>query len=170
MAGGAASSSSATTYIESGAGVAAGGRTGWTSVVTGALFFPFLFLAPLIGMVPPQATAPALIIVGWLLISSLTESEGEAEEVETGRTGAGVKLAGIDFHDLAIGLSAALIIMIMPFTWSITNGIGFGFIAYTLVRVAEGDWRKVHPFMFGATAAFILYFMIPLLQDNISWI
>ena len=170
MAGGAASSSSATTYIESGAGVAAGGRTGWTSVVTGALFFPFLFLAPLIGMVPPQATAPALIIVGWLLISSLTESEGEAEEVETGRTGASVKLAGIDFHDLAIGLSAALIIMIMPFTWSITNGIGFGFIAYTLVRVAEGDWRKVHPFMFGATAAFILYFMVPFLQDNLSWI
>ncbi len=160
MAGGAASSSSATTYIESGAGVAAGGRTGWTSVVTGALFFPFLFLAPLIGMVPPQATAPALIIVGWLLISSLTESEGEAEEVETGRTGTGVKLAGIDFHDLAIGLSAALIIMIMPFTWSITNGIGFGFIAYTLVHVAEGDWRKVHPFMFGATGR-----LHPLLHD-----
>jgi adenine/guanine/hypoxanthine permease len=170
MAGGAASSSSATTYIESGAGVEAGGRTGWTSIVTGALFFPFLFLAPLIGMVPPQATAPALIIVGWLLISSLTEAEGEADAVETGRTGPQVKLAGIDFHDLAIGLAAALTIMIMPFTWSITNGIGFGFIAYTLVRVAQGDWRKVHPFMYGATAAFILYFMVPVLQDNLSWI
>jgi AGZA family xanthine/uracil permease-like MFS transporter len=100
----------------------------------------------------------------------LTEAEGEADEVETGRTEPGVKLAGIDFHDLAIGLAAALTIMIMPFTWSITNGIGFGFIAYTLVRVAQGDWRKVHPFMFGATAAFILYFMVPVLQDNLSWI
>ena len=74
------------------------------------------------------------------------------------------------YLDLAIGLAAALTIMIMPFTWSITNGIGFGFIAYTLVRVAQGDWRKVHSFMYGATAAFILYFMVPVLQDNLSWI
>ena len=81
-----------------------------------------------------------------------------------------MKLAGIDFHDLAIGLPAALIIMIMPFTYSITNGIGFGFIAYVLIRAAQGDWRKVHPFMFGATAAFILYFLVPLLQDNLCWI
>jgi AGZA family xanthine/uracil permease-like MFS transporter len=165
-AGGAASASSATTYIESGAGVGAGGRTGWTSVVTGLLFFPFLFLAPLIGMVPPQATAPALIIVGWLLISSLTEAE---EEAEPGRTRTS-KLAGIDFHDLAIGLSAALVIMIMPFTWSITNGIGFGFIAYTLVRIVEGQARRVHPFMYAAAGAFALYFLVPLLQDHVSWI
>jgi AGZA family xanthine/uracil permease-like MFS transporter len=168
VTGGAASSSSATTYIESGAGVAAGGRTGWTSVVTGALFFPFLFLAPLIGMVPPQATAPALIIVGWLLISSLTEAEGEADR-ESEATGPR-KLAGIDFHDLAIGLAAALTIMIMPFTWSITNGIGFGFIAYTVVRVAQGRSREVHPFMFAAAGAFALYFLVPLLQDNLSWV
>jgi AGZA family xanthine/uracil permease-like MFS transporter len=168
VAGGAASSSSATTYIESGAGVAAGGRTGWTSVVTGAFFFPFLFLAPLIGMVPPQATAPALIIVGWLLISSLTEAEGEAD-AESEAT-ASRKLAGIDFHDLAIGLAAALVIMIMPFTWSITNGIGFGFITYVVVRVAQGRWRTVHPFMFVAAGAFTLYFLVPLLQDNLSWV
>ncbi len=168
VAGGAASSSSATTYIESGAGVAAGGRTGWTSVVTGALFFPFLFLAPLIGMVPPQATAPALIIVGWLLISSLTEAEGEADPNADDPSTR--KLAGIDFHDLAIGLSAALVIMIMPFTWSITNGIGFGFITYTVVRVAQGRWRTVHPFMYAAAGAFTLYFLVPLLQDNLSWI
>jgi AGZA family xanthine/uracil permease-like MFS transporter len=167
VAGGAASSSSATTYIESGAGIGAGGRTGWVSVVTGALFFPFLFLAPLIGMVPPQATAPALIIVGWLLISSLTEAEEEADPEATRRP---FKIAGIDFHDLAIGLSAALVIMIMPFTWSITNGIGFGFIAYTVVRLAQGEWRRVHPFMYGATAAFALYFLVPLLQDHLSWI
>ena len=165
MAGGAASTSSATTYIESGSGVAAGGRTGWVAVVAGALFLPFMFLSPLIGMVPPQATAAALIIVGFLMISSLTEAEGEAE---SGRSGS--KLAGIDFHDLAIGLSAALIIMVMPFTYSITNGIGFGFITYTVVMAARGDRKKVHPLMWAVSAAFLLYFLVPLLQENISWI
>ncbi len=81
-AGGFASASSATTYIESAAGVGVGGRTGWVSVITGALFFPFMFIAPLIGMVPPQATAPALIIVGWLMIRVLSEREEEAEAAE----------------------------------------------------------------------------------------
>ena len=60
--------------------------------------------------------------------------------------------------------------MIMPFTWSITNGIGFGFIAYVLVRVAQGDARKVHPFMYLSAGAFALYFLVPLLQDHLSWI
>ena len=166
LAGGAASASSATTYIESGAGVGVGGRTGWVSVVTGALFFPFLFVAPLIGMVPAQATAPALILVGWLMITALTEAEERAE----GEPAAERKLAGIDFHDLAIGLSAALTIMIMPFTYSITNGIGFGFIAYVLIRVAQGQWRRVHPLMYAAAVAFALFFLIPLLHDNLGWI
>jgi AGZA family xanthine/uracil permease-like MFS transporter len=167
MAGGAASASSATTYIESGAGVASGGRTGWVSVVTGALFFPFMFFAPLIGMVPPEATAAALVIVGWLMITTLTEAE---EEIEGDPVLARRKFAGIDFHDFAIGFSAALVIMIMPFTYSITNGIGFGFIAYVLIRVAQGEWRRVHPFMFVAAGAFALYFLVPLLQDNLDWI
>jgi adenine/guanine/hypoxanthine permease len=167
MAGGAASASSATTYIESGAGVGAGGRTGWVSVVTGALFFPFMFFAPLIGMVPAQATAPALIIVGWLMITALTESE---ERVETEGARVERKIAGIDFHDFAIGLSAALTIMVMPFSYSITNGIGFGFIAYVVIRVAQGEWRRVHPLMYVAAGGFTLYFLIPLLQDNLSWI
>ena len=168
MAGGAASASSATTYIESSAGVGVGGRTGWVSVVTGALFFPFLFLAPLIGMVPPQATAPALILIGWLMISVLTESEGEAEGEAPGAQRR--KLAGIDFHDVGIGLSAAIIIMFMPFTFSITDGIAAGFIVFVLVRVAERRARDVHPLMFGAAGAFVLYFLIPLLQDTFDWI
>ena len=98
IAGGAASTSSATTYIESGAGVAGGGRTGWVAVVCGALFFPFIFFAPIIGMVPPQATRLRSIIVGYLMISALTEAEEEAEP----RTAASARsaLAGIDFHDL----------------------------------------------------------------------
>ncbi len=176
IAGGSASASSATTYIESASGVGVGGRTGWVSVVTGALFFPFMFLAPLIGMVPPQATAPALIIVGWLMISVLTESEEQAELVEEiadeeqpGRI-RGRKLAGIDFHDVALGLSAAIVIMIMPFSFSITNGIGFGFIAYVVIRLAQGRWRAVHPLMYAAAFAFALYFLVPLLQKTFDWI
>jgi adenine/guanine/hypoxanthine permease len=182
-AGGAVSASSATTYIESSAGVAVGGRTGWVSVVTGALFFPFMFIAPLIGMVPPQATAPALLIVAWLMISVLTEVEEEAEVVETGRAGEEAttaqttattrprrKLAGIDFHDLALGLSAAVVIMFMPFSFSITDGIAAGFIVYVLARAFQGAWRTVHPLMWGSALAFAIYFAIPLMQQEFSWI
>jgi adenine/guanine/hypoxanthine permease len=169
-AGGFVSASSATTYIESASGVGVGGRTGWVSVVTGALFFPFMFLAPLIGMVPPQATAPALIIVGWLMISVLTEGEEEAEEEESGGVRADRKLVGIDFHDVALGLSAAIAIMFMPFTFSITDGIAAGFIAYVWIRICQGQWRRVHPLMFLAAFAFALYFAVPILQQEFDWI
>ena len=165
VAGGAASSSSATTYIESASGVSVGGRTGWVAVVCGALFFPFMFFAPIIGMVPPQATAPALILVGFLMMTALTEAEERAEGVDDHR-----KLAGIDFTDLAIGLAAALTIMFMPFTFSITDGIGIGFLAYVVARSAQGRMREVHPFMWLASAAFFLYFLVPFLQDTFDWI
>jgi AGZA family xanthine/uracil permease-like MFS transporter len=164
VAGGAASSSSATTYIESASGVSVGGRTGWVAVVAGALFFPFMFFAPVIGMVPPQATAPALIIVGFLMMSQLTEWEEDAEGNRVR------KVAGIDFTDLGIGLAAALTIMLMPFTFSITNGIGMGFLAYVVARAAQGRAKDVHPFMWVASAAFALYFLIPFLQDTFDWI
>jgi AGZA family xanthine/uracil permease-like MFS transporter len=165
VAGGAASTSSATTYIESASGVGVGGRTGWVAVVAGALFFPFMFFAPIIGMVPPQATAPALILVGFLMMSALTEAEEEAEDGTAGR-----KLAGIDFSEVGIGIAAALTIMIMPFTFSITNGIGMGFLAFTTARTAQGRAREVHPFMWIASAAFLLYFLVPFLQDTFDWI
>jgi AGZA family xanthine/uracil permease-like MFS transporter len=168
MAGGAASASSATTYIESGAGVGVGGRTGWVSVVTGALFFPFMFFAPIIGMVPAQATGAALVIVGFLMITALSEYE---ERAEPGRDATARRaLAGIDFNNLAIGFAAMLAIVIMPFTYSITNGIGFGFIAYVVIRVAEGAWRRVHPLMYVVAGLFALYFLVPLLQDHFSWV
>src|SRR3954453_11340177 len=165
MAGGASSTSSATTYIESGAGVGAGGRTGWGAVVCGALFIPFLFFAPIIGMGPPQGAAAALIVVGYLMISSLTEAEEEAEH-GTHAT----KLAGINFHSLEIGLPAALIILFMPLSYSITNGIGFGFVAYVLIMAAKGRAKAVHPLMWVIAGAFLLYFFVPLLQDHLSWI
>ncbi|MBA2360918.1 MAG: NCS2 family permease [Actinobacteria bacterium] len=184
--GGFASASSATTYIESASGVGVGGRTGWVSVVTGFLFFPFMFLAPLIGMVPPQATAPALIIVGWLMISVLTEIEEEAE-VESGDPlrhdpGQGEpaaarrpttperRLAGIDFHDIALGLAAAVAIMFMPFTFSITDGIAAGFIVYVWIRICQGQWARVHPLMYVSALAFAFYFAVPILQQELSWI
>src|SRR5215213_111681 len=190
-AGGAASASSATTYIESASGVGVGGRTGWVSVVTGALFFPFMFIAPLIGMVPPQATAAALVVVAYLMITVLSEAEEEAEVVAgagqdvpaAGRvdepltsprrdlvTSTGRIVAGINFQDLALGLSAALTIMIMPFSFSIADGIGFGFIAYVLVRATQGLWDRVHPLMWLAAAAFALYFAVDVIQEHASWI
>jgi adenine/guanine/hypoxanthine permease len=190
-AGGFASASSATTYIESAAGVGVGGRTGWVSVVTGALFFPFMFIAPLIGMVPPQATAAALIVVAYLMITVLSEAEEEADLVagpgedapavgrvdepltSPGRdvvTATGRVIAGINFQDLALGLSAALTIMIMPFSFSIADGIGFGFIAYVLVRATQGLWDRVHPLMWLAASAFALYFAVDVIQAHASWI
>jgi AGZA family xanthine/uracil permease-like MFS transporter len=183
-AGGAASASSATTYIESASGVAVGGRTGWVSVVTGALFFPFMFIAPLIGMVPPQATAPALLIVAWLMISVLTEVEEEADAEELGRRGGEEATtaettattrpvryrAGINFHDLALGFGATIMIMLMPFSFSITDGIAAGFIVYVLVRAFQGAWATVHPLMWAAAVAFAIYFAIPIMQQEFSWI
>jgi AGZA family xanthine/uracil permease-like MFS transporter len=169
MAGGAASSSSATTYIESGAGVGVGGRTGWVAVVCGALFFPFMFLAPLIGMVPLQAIAPALIIVGYLMVTALSEYEERAEPGTDGTTTRRA-VAGIDFNNLALGIAALLTIVIMPFTYSITNGIGFGFISYVVIRVAQGDWRRVNPLLYAVAGGFVLYFLVPLLQDHLSWV
>jgi AGZA family xanthine/uracil permease-like MFS transporter len=178
VAGGAASTSSATTYIESASGVSVGGRTGWVAVVAGVLFLPFMFFAPIIGMVPPEATAPALIIVGFLMMTALTEAEEEAEVEHIAERGApplhpaapARKLAGIDFSDLGIGLAAALTIMVMPFSFSIADGIGFGFIAFVLVRAAQGRWREVHLFMWLASALFALYFLVPYLQDTFDWI
>src|ERR687896_317742 len=178
VAGGAASTSSATTYIESASGVSVGGRTGWVSVVCGALFLPFMFFAPIIGMVPPEATTPALIVVGFLMMTALTEAEeiAEAEQIAEREGGPpppvrpARKLAGIDFSDLAIGLAAALTIMVMPFTFSIADGIGFGFIAYVVICLARGEARRVHPFMYLAAGAFALYFLVPLLQDHLSWV
>jgi AGZA family xanthine/uracil permease-like MFS transporter len=169
MAGGAASSSSATTYIESGAGVGVGGRTGWVAVVCGALFFPFMFFAPIIGMVPLQAVAPALIIVGYLMVTALSEYEEQAQPATDG-TIPRRAVAGIDFNNLPLGLAALLTIVIMPFTYSITNGIGFGFIAYTVIRIAQGDWRRINPLLYLISAGFVLYFLVPLLQDNLSWV
>ncbi|MDH4113587.1 MAG: NCS2 family permease, partial [Actinomycetota bacterium] len=137
-AGGAASSSSNTTFIESAAGIGEGGRTGLTAVTVGGLFLLCLFISPLAGVVPPEATAPVLVIVGYFMMQSVGE---------------------IDWRDPSIGIPALLTIGLMPFTYSITNGIGAGFIAYTAIRVMQGRWRDVHPLMYVVTAGFLFYFI-----------
>jgi len=153
VAGGAAGASSATTYIESAAGVGVGGRTGLTSVVVGILFLLALPFSPIVGVVPQQATAPALILVGFLMTGVL------ATRTAVGPDGQRVMTGGIDFGNLAIGLPALATIILMPLTYNITNGIGAGFILYTLIRLVKGEWRQIHPSLYVVTVAFLLYFL-----------
>ncbi|MDD2482149.1 MAG: NCS2 family permease [Lutispora sp.] len=129
--------STVTTYVESAAGVLEGGRTGLTSVVTSALFILALFFAPLVGLVPAEATAPALIIVGVLMMGALKE---------------------INFNDFTVAFPAFLTVVMMPFTYSIANGIASGMIAYPIVKVATGKHKEVHPVVYILAALFILRF------------
>jgi len=153
IAGGAASSSSATTYIESAAGVGNGGRSGLVAVVVGLLFLLAMPFAPLVGVVPTQATAPALIVVGWMMTSVLSDRE---EVTSDGRT---VRTRGIDFSDIEVGLPVLAAMIMMPLTYNITNGIGAGFVVWTLVKVFRGKAREVHPTLYVVSAAFLIYFL-----------
>ena len=141
--GGFANSSSNTTYIESAAGVAEGGRTGFTSVVVGVLFLLAMFLAPIAGVVPPQATAPALIIVGFYMMTIVKD---------------------IPWADYEEAIPAFVTMLAMPFTWSITNGIGAGFITYTAVKILRGKGGQVHWMMYLASLAFVIYFLLPVIE------
>jgi AGZA family xanthine/uracil permease-like MFS transporter len=135
--GGLAGVSSNTSYIESAAGVAEGGKTGLTSVVTGVLFLLAIFLSPLADLIPLQATAPVLILVGFLM--------------------AGL-IKGIDFSDFEEGFPALLTIVLMPLTFSITVGIGAGFVMYAFVKIVKGKTSEVHPLMWVIAIAFLIYF------------
>ncbi|KKJ99918.1 hypothetical protein LQ51_21935 [Micromonospora sp. HK10] len=143
VAGGAGSASSATTYVESSSGIADGGRTGLTSVVTGVLFLGALLLTPLVSLVPSEAAGPALVIVGALMIRQVKE---------------------IDFTDVGVAVPAFLTMTLMPFTYSITNGIGAGFVSWVAIRVAQGRARQIHPLMWAVAAAFVIYFGINLVK------
>jgi AGZA family xanthine/uracil permease-like MFS transporter len=137
IAGGAAGISSNTTYIESAAGVAEGGRTGLTSIVTGVLFLAAVFLSPLAGIVPPQATAPALILVGYLMFTLISD---------------------INVRDMEDGIPALLTMILMPLTYDITVGIGAGFISWVAIKVFKGKMGEVHPLMWLVAAAFVVYY------------
>ena len=138
-AGGAVGASSATTYIESAAGAAAGGRTGLTSVVTGLLFAASLFLAPLAGVVPAQATGAVLVLVGFLMMR---------------------EVGALPWRDVSEAIPAFVTFTVMPFTYSITNGIGAGFLAFVILKLLMRRGREVHPLMYGASAAFLVYFVL----------
>ena len=137
IAGGAGGVSSNTTYIESAAGVAEGGRTGFASVVTGVLFLAAIFLSPIAGIVPAQATAPALVLVGYLMFTLVKD---------------------INVADVEDGLPALLTIILMPLTYDITVGIGAGFISWVFIKVVRGKLGEVHPLMWVVTAGFVIYF------------
>jgi AGZA family xanthine/uracil permease-like MFS transporter len=131
--------SSNTVFVESASGIAEGARTGLANVVTGVLFLAAMFLTPLYSVVPIEAAAPALVVVGALMMRQIAE---------------------IDFTDFRVGLPAFMTIVVMPFTYSIANGIGAGFISYVVLAAATGRARAVHPLMWVVAVAFVGYFAV----------
>ncbi len=142
-AGGASSSSATTAFVESTAGVGEGARTGFANVVTGGLFTAALFLTPVATMVPSQAATPALVAVGFLILA------GSIKE--------------IDWADYTIAVPAFVTMLMMPFTYSITNGIGMGFLTFAVLRLAAGRGREVPPAMYAVAAVFAFYYLMPAL-------
>jgi AGZA family xanthine/uracil permease-like MFS transporter len=141
--GGLANASSNTSYIESAAGVAEGGRTGLTAVTVGVLFLLAMWFAPLASIVPPQATAPALIIVGFYMMSLARE---------------------IPWDDYEDAIPAFVTMLVMPFTWSITNGIGAGFVTYGVIKALGGKAGTLPLTLWFVWSAFVLYFALPLIE------
>jgi AGZA family xanthine/uracil permease-like MFS transporter len=137
IAGGAAGISSNTSYIESAAGVAEGGRTGFTSVVTGVLFLLAILLTPLATLVPFVATAPVLVVVGFLMVGMIKD---------------------IEFGDIEEGMPALLGLILMPLTFSITVGIGAAFVSHVVIKLVRGKVGEIHPLLWAVAIAFVVYF------------
>ncbi|MGW2094488.1 NCS2 family permease [Promicromonospora sukumoe] len=138
-AGGMGSVSSNTAYVESASGVGDGARTGLAAITTGVAFLLATFLAPLVKMVPHEAATPALVIVGFLMV---------------------VQVTGIDWKNLEVAIPAFLTMVLMPFAYSITVGIGAGVISFVLLKLAVGKVRQVHPLLWVAAALFLVYFLM----------
>jgi AGZA family xanthine/uracil permease-like MFS transporter len=147
VAGGVANSSSNTTYIESAAGVAEGGRTGLVAVVAGALFLVAMWFSPLAGVIPAQATAPALVLVGFYMMTVARD---------------------IPWDDYEEAVPAFVTMLVMPFTWSITNGIGAGFVTFAAIKLLGGRGAGVHWMVYAASVAFLVYFALPLLERALA--
>jgi AGZA family xanthine/uracil permease-like MFS transporter len=139
IVGGGASVSSNQIFVESGAGIGEGARTGLASIVTGLLFLVAMFFTPLINLVPFEAVAPALVVVGFMMVAQIGK---------------------IHWQDWGIALPAFLTFTLMPFTYSIANGLGAGFISYVLIRSFQGRAHEVHPLMWAVAAAFVVFFGI----------
>ena len=138
VAGGAGSISSNTSYIESASGVGEGARTGLASLVTGLLFLLTTFFAPLVAVIPYEAATPALIIVGFLMMT---------------------QVKNIDWEDYGIAIPAFLTIILMPFTYNISVGIGAGFVSFVVIRVIQGRRKDIHPLLFLVSGLFMIYFL-----------
>jgi AGZA family xanthine/uracil permease-like MFS transporter len=137
-AGGAGGVSSNTSYIESATGVGEGARTGLASIVTGIAFLLTTFLAPLVAIIPYEAATPALLVVGFLMMA---------------------QVKNIDWDDLGIGIPAFLTIILMPFSYNISVGIGAGFVTHVVIRAVQGRIKDVHPLLIGVSALFVIYFL-----------
>jgi AGZA family xanthine/uracil permease-like MFS transporter len=139
MIGAAVGTSTTTSYIESASGINAGGRTGLTAAAVGVLFLLALFLSPLAGSIPAYATAPALLYVACLMARGLTE---------------------IEWNDITEAAPAVITAITMPFTFSIADGIAFGFISYAGIKVAAGRYRDVHPAVAILAVLFVIKYMV----------
>ncbi|MET0756939.1 MAG: NCS2 family permease [Mycobacterium sp.] len=137
VVGGATSASSNTVFIESGAGIEEGARTGFANLVTGVLFLAAMFVAPLASIVPTEVAAAALVIVGSMMASHLRH---------------------IDISEFSVALPVVLTVVTMPFSYSIANGIGVGFIAWVVLRSATGKAREISPLLWIVAAGFLVYF------------
>ncbi len=136
--------STVTTYVESTAGISAGGRTGLTSTVTGLCFLLAMFFSPILGFIPSAATAPVLVMVGIMMASALKE---------------------IEWSSLDVAIPAFFTVIGMPLFYSITDGIAFGFITYVIVKFATKKAKEIHPIMYAVVALFLLKYVISALQS-----
>lgn len=137
--GGMASVSSNTSYIESAAGIGEGARTGIAAILAGLLFLVAMFVTPLVSVIPYEAATPALVIVGFLMMTQIKH---------------------ISFDDYTIGIPAFLTIVVMPFTYSIANGIGAGIVTYTLLQLTTGKARQIPALLWVVAGAFVVFFAI----------
>ncbi len=138
VAGGLFSTSSNTSYIESASGVSDGARTGLANLVTGAAFLLATFITPLVNLVPSEAVAPVLVVVGFLMLQ---------------------QIADIDWQDLEVAIPAFFLVTMMPFTYSITVGMGLGFLAYLVIKTVKGKARDINPLLWIIGVLFLIYFM-----------
>lgn len=143
-AGAVIGTSTVTTYVESTAGISAGGKTGLTSTVTGLCFLLSIFLSPILGFVPGAATAPILIVVGVMMASALRD---------------------IDWTDISVAIPAFLTVICMPLFYSITDGLAFGFISYVIVKLATRKVKDIHPLMYVIVALFLVKYVLAALTS-----
>ena len=132
--------STVTTYVESSAGISEGGRTGLTSVTTAVCFVLAIFLAPFLGFIPGAATYPVLVLVGVMMMGGVRE---------------------IDWNDMELAIPCFLTIAMMPFAYSISEGIAFGCISYTVIKMVRGKFKDVHPVMYGISILFLIRYILP---------